>query len=66
MNGEYAMNEPTITPETTDRRIEQLLLDGLNSGPMEEMTAEDWQDIRQQVRERISQASVQNQDLLRP
>jgi hypothetical protein len=66
MNGEYAMNEPTITPETTDKRIEQLLLDGFNSGPMEEMTAEDWQDIRQQVRERVSRPRTQEQDLRRP
>lgn len=34
--------------------LETLLLEGLNS-PASEMTAQDWQEIRREVRERLAQ-----------
>ncbi|MBZ0253906.1 MAG: type II toxin-antitoxin system ParD family antitoxin [Candidatus Methylomirabilis sp.] len=34
-------------------KLEALLLEGLDSGPMEEMTPQDWADIRAEVAERI-------------
>lgn len=36
-------------------RLEDLLLEGLNSGEATPMTDKDWQDIRQAVREKITQ-----------
>ena len=36
----------------TKQDIERLMLEGLNSGPATVMTAEDWESIRQEVRER--------------
>ncbi|MEH1819168.1 MAG: type II toxin-antitoxin system ParD family antitoxin [Nostoc sp.] len=35
-------------------RLETMLLEGLNSGNATEMTPDDWEDIRQVVRERIA------------
>ncbi|MCC5636398.1 type II toxin-antitoxin system ParD family antitoxin [Nostoc sp. CHAB 5844] len=35
-------------------RLETMLLEGLNSGDATEMTAQEWEDIRQTVRKRIS------------
>ena len=35
-------------------RLEALLLEGLNSGPMTEMTPEDWAGIREEVRQRVA------------
>ena len=35
-------------------RIEKLLLEGLNSGDLQEMTAKDWKEIRQEVHRRIN------------
>ncbi|WP_026099922.1 type II toxin-antitoxin system ParD family antitoxin [Fortiea contorta] len=35
-------------------RLETMLLDGLNSGDTTEMTATDWEDIRQAVLQRMS------------
>ena len=35
-------------------RLEELLLEGLSS-PVSEMTAQDWQEIRQEIRERLAQ-----------
>jgi hypothetical protein len=35
-------------------RLEAMLLAGLNSGPMTEMTREDWKGIREEVRQRIA------------
>jgi antitoxin ParD1/3/4 len=35
-------------------RLEALLLEGLNSGPMTEMTPDDWEGIREEVRRRIA------------
>jgi antitoxin ParD1/3/4 len=34
-------------------QLENLLLEGLSSGPMTAMTAEDWESIREEVRQRI-------------
>ncbi|MDZ8064451.1 MAG: type II toxin-antitoxin system ParD family antitoxin [Nostoc sp. DedQUE08] len=34
-------------------RLEKMLLEGLNSGNATEMTVQDWEDIRQTIRERI-------------
>lgn len=39
----------------SQRRLEQLLLEGLDSGPATEMTAEDWEDIRSTVRGRLAE-----------
>jgi antitoxin ParD1/3/4 len=36
-------------------RLEALLLEGLNSGPATEMTTEDWEQIRAEVRQRIAE-----------
>ncbi len=33
--------------------LEAMLLEGLNSGSATEMTAQDWEDIRQAIREKI-------------
>ncbi|MGA9380539.1 MAG: type II toxin-antitoxin system ParD family antitoxin [Phormidium sp.] len=35
-------------------RLEELLLEGLNSGEATPMTDQDWQEIRQAVKEKIS------------
>ncbi|MBX9255312.1 type II toxin-antitoxin system ParD family antitoxin [Desmonostoc muscorum CCALA 125] len=35
-------------------RLETMLLEGLNSGNATEMTVQDWEDIRQTIRERIN------------
>nr|WP_230968596.1 type II toxin-antitoxin system ParD family antitoxin [Nostoc sp. WHI] len=37
-----------------DERLEAMLLESLNSGNASEITADDWEDIRQAVRERIA------------
>jgi len=36
-------------------KVDALLLEGLNSGPSSEMTAQDWEDIRWEVRQRHDQ-----------
>ncbi len=42
-------------------KVEALLLEGLNSGPASEMTAQDWEDIRQEVRQqRQAREKVEN------
>jgi antitoxin ParD1/3/4 len=41
-------------------RLETLLLEGLDSGPATAMTARDWEDIRQAVRDKIVQRNRQN------
>ena len=41
-------------------RLETMLLEGLNSGNATEMTPEDWEDIRQAVRERIAKHKGSN------
>ena len=44
-------------------RLETLLLKGIDSGTATEITAQDWEDIRQAVRQRIAkrQGSTQEQ-----
>jgi antitoxin ParD1/3/4 len=37
-----------------ERKLEALLLEGLESGPAAEVTAADWEDIRRQVRRRLA------------
>ncbi|MCC7142210.1 MAG: type II toxin-antitoxin system ParD family antitoxin [Candidatus Eisenbacteria bacterium] len=37
-----------------EERLDQLLLEGLSSGPATPMTPEDWADIRKQVAERFA------------
>ncbi|CAD0229261.1 conserved hypothetical protein [Planktothrix agardhii] len=37
-----------------EARLETLLLEGLDSGEVTPMTAENWSDIRQAVRERVA------------
>lgn len=44
-----------------DERLEAMLLEGLNSGNTTEMTPDDWEDIRQAVRERIGKHKGSNQ-----
>ena len=41
-------------------RLESLLLEGLESGEATEMTATDWEDIRQAVRSRLARRSQAN------
>ncbi|KAB8316899.1 type II toxin-antitoxin system ParD family antitoxin [Tolypothrix campylonemoides VB511288] len=43
-----------------NERLEAMLLEGLNSGTATEMTAQDWEDIRQAVRERIVKRQEQH------
>ncbi|BAY24071.1 putative addiction module antidote protein, CopG/Arc/MetJ family [Calothrix sp. NIES-2100] len=46
-----------VRPDQKQRakeRLETMLLEGLNSGDATEMTATDWEDIRQTIRERIN------------
>jgi antitoxin ParD1/3/4 len=38
-----------------DERLEAMLLEGLNSGTPTEMTSQDWEDVRQAVRQKITQ-----------
>jgi antitoxin ParD1/3/4 len=40
-------------------KVEALLLEGLQSGPATEMTAQDWEDIRREVHERHARRHVQ-------
>lgn len=42
------------------QRLETMLLEGLNSGNATEMTAQDWEDIHQAVRERINKRQGAN------
>ncbi|MBO1058917.1 MAG: type II toxin-antitoxin system ParD family antitoxin [Dolichospermum sp. JUN01] len=37
-----------------NERLQSMLLEGLNSGNATEMTAQDWEDIRQAVREKTN------------
>jgi antitoxin ParD1/3/4 len=39
--------------QKANERLQTMLLEGLNSGNATEMTAQDWEDIRQTVSERI-------------
>lgn len=39
----------------TNERLDQLLLEGLESGPATEMTAEDWKDIHKELDQFIVQ-----------
>jgi antitoxin ParD1/3/4 len=39
-----------------NERLEAMLLSGLNSGNPTDMTNEDWEDIRQAVRERVAKS----------
>jgi antitoxin ParD1/3/4 len=41
-----------VEAERARARLEELIVEGLESGPATEMTAEDWEDIRRRVRER--------------
>ena len=43
-------------------RLETLLIEGLESGNATAMTDEDWQDIRQAVRERITKRNNSSQE----
>jgi len=55
--GGYASAEEYIgalvEAERKRARIEELIVEGLESGPATEMTAEDWEDIRQEGLARI-------------
>lgn len=42
-------------------RLSAVLLEGLNSGNATEMNPDDWEDIRQAVRERIAKHKGSNQ-----
>ncbi|MCC5621339.1 type II toxin-antitoxin system ParD family antitoxin [Nostoc sp. CHAB 5715] len=42
-------------------RLSAMLLEGLNSGNATEMTPDDWEDIRQAIRERIAKHKGSNQ-----
>ncbi|HEY9802109.1 MAG TPA: hypothetical protein V6D25_17235 [Leptolyngbyaceae cyanobacterium] len=45
---------PQDQKQRAKERLETMLLEGLNSGDATDMTTQDWEDIRQAVRERIS------------
>lgn len=55
--GGYASAEEYIgalvEAERARARIEELIVEGLESGPATEMTAEDWEDIRREGLARI-------------
>jgi antitoxin ParD1/3/4 len=38
--------------------LEALLLEGINSGPATEMTAEDWEQLRERVRQRAKKTKA--------
>ncbi|MCE2905008.1 MAG: type II toxin-antitoxin system ParD family antitoxin [Anabaena sp. CoA2_C59] len=40
--------------QRANERLQTMLLEGLNSGNATEMTAQDWEDIRQAVREKTN------------
>ena len=40
--------------QRANERLQTMLLEGLNSGNAKEMTAQDWEDIRQAVREKTN------------
>ena len=42
----------------SQRRLERLLLEGLDSGAATEITPEDWADIKSNVRNRLSERRV--------
>ncbi len=42
-----------------EEKLEQLLLEGLQSGPATQMTREDWDRIRREVREHIAKRQRQ-------
>nr|WP_089126797.1 type II toxin-antitoxin system ParD family antitoxin [Tolypothrix sp. NIES-4075] len=44
-----------------NERLEAMLLEGLNSGTATAMTTQDWEDVRQAVRERITKRKEQHQ-----
>ncbi len=44
-----------------NEQLEAMLLEGLNSGTATAMTAQDWEDVRQAVRERITKRKEQHQ-----
>ena len=46
---------------TAKKRLEILLLEGLNSGEATAMTGQDWEDIKREVRERSAQRCAQKQ-----
>jgi antitoxin ParD1/3/4 len=54
--GKYASAEEYIgalvEAERARARLEELIVEGFESGPATEMTAQDWEDIRRKVRER--------------
>jgi antitoxin ParD1/3/4 len=56
--GGYASAEEYIgalvEAERARARLEELIVEGLESGPATEMTAQDWEDIRRKVRERYA------------
>jgi antitoxin ParD1/3/4 len=41
--------------QRANEKLQTLLLEGLNSGNATQMTAQDWEDIRQAVREKTNQ-----------
>lgn len=43
-----------------EERLETLLLEGLDSSPATAMTAQDWEDIRRAVRDKIAQRNRRN------
>lgn len=44
-----------------DEHLEAMLLEGLSSGTATAMTTQDWEDVRQAVRERITKRKQQHQ-----
>jgi antitoxin ParD1/3/4 len=46
--------------QRANERLQTLLLEGLNSGNATEMTAQDWEDIRQAVREKTNKRQSAN------
>ena len=46
--------------QKANERLQTILLEGLNSGNATEMTAKDWEDIRQTVSERINKRQSAN------
>jgi len=56
---DYAAGIPPPPNSVRDKaHLEELLREGLNSGPPTPMTSADWDDIRQQVRDRLAKKNA--------
>jgi len=56
---DYSVDIPAPPNTIRDKaHLEELLLEGLNSGPATPLTPSDWDDMRRQIRERLTKKSA--------